>query len=153
MVTSSPKQDQPEQPCDAVPTDAEPESGAGVPVPPGMADQPQPPIHWPPPPPLPKFPSLPPQHIDRVMAQTRQQAARLTRIAMDFVIAVGGMAALGYLADRLLGTRPYLMVLFAAMGVIGGGYRFVRESLAASRQAMPPAPERKHPGPQHPPSP
>lgn len=56
-------------------------------------------------------------------------------IAGNFAFGVAGMVLLGYAAERFIWPRatPYIMVGCAVVGVLGGGYRFVREGIAANR--------------------
>lgn len=56
-------------------------------------------------------------------------------IAMTPVYGMIGMAAIGWGIDALAGTFPVWILIGAGLGLIGGGYRFVKESLAMNRQA------------------
>ncbi len=61
---------------------------------------------------------------------------RLSSIGTNFALAVGGMGLIGYFLDRwLVTTKPWLLLTFLLLGLIGGFYNFVREGLAAGRQA------------------
>lgn len=63
------------------------------------------------------------------------KAAQVGAIGTNFAVAVGGMGLVGYFLDRWLGTRPWLLLTFLLLGLVGGFYNFVRDALAAGRKA------------------
>jgi len=61
--------------------------------------------------------------------------SNLAGAGFEFVGAVVGFTFFGYLWDRFFGTRPWGLLIGALLGLIGGTYNLIRESLAASREA------------------
>ncbi|MBX3382087.1 MAG: AtpZ/AtpI family protein [Phycisphaeraceae bacterium] len=59
-------------------------------------------------------------------------------IAMNFAFAVAGMVLLGWALQTYLWPRsaPWLLLGFGLMGLVSGGYRFVREANAANRTGV-----------------
>ncbi len=49
-----------------------------------------------------------------------RQFARISAIGLEMGLSVAVGLAIGYLLDRYLGTRPWLMVTFLILGVIAG---------------------------------
>ena len=56
---------------------------------------------------------------------------RYSGIGFEFVAAVGVFALLGYWVDRRCDTAPWGLVIGAVLGMVGGGYNLIRESIAA----------------------
>jgi len=56
-------------------------------------------------------------------------------IGFELVGAVAGFTLVGYWADRHYRTYPWGVLIGVALGLIGGMYNLIRESLAASRDA------------------
>jgi F0F1-type ATP synthase assembly protein I len=50
----------------------------------------------------------------------------LTAVAWEFLGSILAGAALGYLADRALGTDPWLLIVLTLLGTCTGFYRMVR---------------------------
>jgi F0F1-type ATP synthase assembly protein I len=69
------------------------------------------------------------------------QLARVWAISLDFVITVAAMALFGWLADRWLGTEPWLLLVGVLLGLAVGFTRFIKDSLAANAKW-----QRKKPG-------
>lgn len=66
------------------------------------------------------------------------ESTRLWSIAgMGTELAGGivGMLLLGFLLDWWLGSSPWLTIGGAVLGLVGGGYNFLRRALQASRDA------------------
>jgi F0F1-type ATP synthase assembly protein I len=57
----------------------------------------------------------------------------LSGIGFEFVGAVAGLTAAGYFWDRHFGSDPWGLLIGAVLGVVGGAYNMIRQSLAASR--------------------
>ena len=55
-------------------------------------------------------------------------------IGFELVGAVAGFTLVGYWVDRHYRTYPWGVLIGLALGLIGGMYNLIRESLAASRQ-------------------
>jgi len=55
-------------------------------------------------------------------------------LGINFVFAVAGLAVLGWLLDRWLGTGPVLALVLALLGLTIGGIRFVRDALALNKR-------------------
>ena len=63
------------------------------------------------------------------------QEARGWAIATNFAFGVAGMVLIGFLLERYVWPKasPWIIVGCAAAGLIGGGYRFLSDALAANR--------------------
>jgi F0F1-type ATP synthase assembly protein I len=61
--------------------------------------------------------------------------SRLSGMGFELVAAVGGFILVGYWWDRHFGTGPWGIVVGAVLGMIGGMYNLIRQSLVASREA------------------
>jgi len=60
---------------------------------------------------------------------------RLAGIGFELVAAVGAFILVGYWWDRHFGTGPKGVLVGAVLGLIGGMYNLVRQSLLATRAA------------------
>jgi len=60
---------------------------------------------------------------------------RLSGIGMEFAGAVVGFTLLGYWIDQKFESRPTGVLIGAALGIIGGGYKLIRTSLQAAKDA------------------
>ena len=60
---------------------------------------------------------------------------RHSGIGLELAGAVAGFALLGYWVDRRFGTQPWGSIGGVVLGLIGGLYNLVRESLQAVREA------------------
>jgi ATP synthase protein I len=60
---------------------------------------------------------------------------RHTGIGLELAGAVAGFALVGYWIDRHFGSKPWGLVIGLVLGLVGGFYNLVRESLAATREA------------------
>jgi F0F1-type ATP synthase assembly protein I len=63
--------------------------------------------------------------------------ARLSGIGIELVAAVAGFTLAGYGWDRHFGTRPWGVLIGALLGLVGGMYNVVRQSLRAVRETDP----------------
>lgn len=68
----------------------------------------------------------------------RPEWIRHSGIGIEFAAAVGGFAALGYWIDRHYDSGPWGLVIGAALGLIGGTYNLIRQSMAAFKPGTPP---------------
>jgi F0F1-type ATP synthase assembly protein I len=59
--------------------------------------------------------------------------SKLSSIGFELVGAVGGFTFAGYLWDRHFGSSPWGILIGAILGLIGGMYNLVRQSLLATR--------------------
>jgi len=57
----------------------------------------------------------------------------LAGIGFELVGAVVGFTFFGYLWDRHFGSRPWGLLIGALLGLIGGTYNLIRQTLAANR--------------------
>ena len=62
-------------------------------------------------------------------------------IGFEFVAAVVGFSLVGLWIDRHYDSRPWGLVVGAALGLIGGTYNLIRGSMAAFRKPDNPADE------------
>ena len=56
---------------------------------------------------------------------------RFYGVGIELAFVVGGFAAVGYWIDRHYESDPWGLVIGAALGLVGGTYNLIRESLAA----------------------
>lgn len=79
------------------------------------------------------------------MDRERPTWLRFSGIGVEFAGVVVGFTLIGLWIDRHYDSGPWGVVIGASLGLIGGMYNLIRESLKASRDAA--ASERhKHPG-------
>ena len=57
-------------------------------------------------------------------------------IGLELAGATAGLALIGYWIDGRFGTKPWGIVAGVVIGLVGGLYNMVRESLAAVREAQ-----------------
>ena len=60
---------------------------------------------------------------------------RYSLIGLELAGAIGGLAFVGYWIDGRFGTTPWGMLGGTVIGLVGGLYNLVRESLNAVREA------------------
>ena len=60
---------------------------------------------------------------------------RHSGVGLELAGALAGFALLGYWIDRRYGTEPWGLVIGVILGLVGGLYNLVRESLQAVREA------------------
>jgi F0F1-type ATP synthase assembly protein I len=60
---------------------------------------------------------------------------RYSGIGIEVAGAIAGFALIGYWLDRRFGTAPWGFLGGLAIGLVGGIYNLVRESLAAVHEA------------------
>ena len=58
----------------------------------------------------------------------------LSGIGFELVAAVAGFALVGYGWDRYFGTAHWGLLIGALLGLVGGMYNLIRQSLLASRE-------------------
>ena len=73
---------------------------------------------------------------------------RFYGVGFELVFVFGAFAAVGYWIDRHYDSGPWGLVIGAVLGLIGGTYNLIRESLAAFKPPAPPDRERDE-GPPH----
>ena len=54
---------------------------------------------------------------------------------MELAGATAGLALVGYWIDRKFGTAPWALLAGVVIGIVGGLYNLVKQSLAAMREA------------------
>jgi F0F1-type ATP synthase assembly protein I len=64
-------------------------------------------------------------------AGDRPSWLRFSGVGIEFVAAIAGFALVGYWVDRHWDTKPWGLVIGAVLGLIGGMYNLIRESLGA----------------------
>lgn len=69
--------------------------------------------------------------------QSRSSLARLSGIGVELVAAIAGFTLAGYWWDRYFGTKPWGVLIGALLGLVGGMYNVIRQSLTAVREAGP----------------
>ena len=60
-------------------------------------------------------------------------ALRYAQAGMMLVAPMLGLGAIGYVADRRLGTRPWLMLTGLILGMVGGFVNFISLALPRGR--------------------
>jgi F0F1-type ATP synthase assembly protein I len=60
---------------------------------------------------------------------------RFSALGVELAAALVGFALVGYWIDRHYGTSPWGLVGALGLGLVGGMYNLIRQSLAASREA------------------
>jgi F0F1-type ATP synthase assembly protein I len=61
---------------------------------------------------------------------------RYSGVGLELAGATAGLALIGYWLDGRFGLRPWGTVIGAIIGLVGGLYNLIRESLAAVREAQ-----------------
>jgi len=59
----------------------------------------------------------------------------LSGIGFEMAAAVAGFTLIGYWWDRHFGSSPWGLLTGAALGLIGGTYNLIRQSLSAFKEA------------------
>lgn len=67
--------------------------------------------------------------------RNRWGGGALWGMGFELAAAVAGFTLVGYWVDRHYQTYPWGILIGLALGLIGGMYNLIRDSLAASRQA------------------
>lgn len=65
---------------------------------------------------------------------SRSSLARLSGIGVELVAAIVGFTFAGYWWDRYFGTQPWGVLIGALLGLIGGMYNVIRQSLTAVKE-------------------
>jgi F0F1-type ATP synthase assembly protein I len=60
---------------------------------------------------------------------------RHSGVGLELAGATAGLALIGYWVDGRFGTRPWGTIVGVVVGLVGGLYNLVRESLEAVREA------------------
>jgi ATP synthase protein I len=60
---------------------------------------------------------------------------RYSGVGLELAGATAGLAFIGYWIDRRFGTQPWGLLGGVVIGLVGGLYNLVRESLQAARDA------------------
>lgn len=72
------------------------------------------------------------------MTENPQQSPswmKLSGIGVELVGAVVGLTLMGYWWDRHFHTGPWGLLIGIALGIVGGTYNLIRQSLLASKEA------------------
>ena len=72
------------------------------------------------------------------MPQDRKAARewiKLSGLGIELVAAIGGFTLAGYLWDRYFGTGPWGLLTGVILGLVGGMYNLIRQSLSATRDS------------------
>lgn len=59
----------------------------------------------------------------------RPEGLEYLGVGFEFAAAVGGLALLGYWVDRHFATEPWGVVVGALVGLIGGTYNLIKETM------------------------
>lgn len=63
------------------------------------------------------------------------QLWRLSGMGSELVITILALALVGHLIDRWLGSRPWGLVIGLTVGLLLGGYNFLKQATSVSRKA------------------
>lgn len=63
-----------------------------------------------------------------------KQLFDVSTIGINLVVATFAGLAIGYILDRLLGTSPYLTIIFLILGIIAGFRELIRVAQKAARE-------------------
>lgn len=88
--------------------------------------------------------TLPPPVETRDQAE-RRRLWRVSGMGMELTGSIVGMALLGWLVDRWQGTSPLWTLVLLGVGMVGGGYNFLRSARAISRAEADKWKARHHP--------
>ena len=80
-------------------------------------------------------------------AGDRPSWLRFSGIGIEFVAAIAGFALVGYWVDRHWDTKPWGLVIGAVLGLLGGMYTLIRESLGAFKPPVDRGPRQPPPKP------
>lgn len=69
---------------------------------------------------------------------------KVSGLGMELAASIGGMVLLGWLIDTWAGTGHRWMLILGLVGLVGGGYNFIRGALRYQKQAAREAAERAH---------
>ena len=61
---------------------------------------------------------------------------RHSGVGLEMAGAVAAFALVGYWVDRHYGSQPWGLVIGLILGIVGGLYNLVKESLGAAREAQ-----------------
>lgn len=64
----------------------------------------------------------------------RPSWVRFSGVGIEFAAAVAGFTLLGYWIDNRYESRPWGVLTGAVLGLVGGMYNLIRESLGAIRE-------------------
>lgn len=59
---------------------------------------------------------------------------RYSGVGIEFAAAVIGLSLAGLWIDRHYGCKPWGLLIGAGLGIVGGTYNLIRESMAAFKQ-------------------
>jgi F0F1-type ATP synthase assembly protein I len=80
----------------------------------------------------------------------RPSWVRYYSLGFEFAAAFAVFTFLGYLVDRHYDCGPVGVLIGAVLGLIGGGYNFIREAMAAFKPPAPPDRDQDEGPPQQP---
>lgn len=72
--------------------------------------------------------------MGRKPRQTHPSWMRHTGVGVEFAAALAVFALLGHWIDGKFQTRPWGLIVGAALGLVGGTYNLIRESMAAFKR-------------------
>jgi F0F1-type ATP synthase assembly protein I len=81
--------------------------------------------------------------MPEVDPKSRSSLARLSSIGIELVAAIVGFTLVGYFWDRHFGTQPWGVLIGALLGLAGGMYNVVRQSLTAVKETGPVTPAKR----------
>ncbi|MCW5766273.1 MAG: AtpZ/AtpI family protein [Phycisphaeraceae bacterium] len=87
------------------------------------------------PPPLPDFPATPsaPTAAPGTRSTAKDPQYQVYALGLEWVVYMAAAGGLGYLIDWWLRCAPWGLSIGLLLGVLGGGYRFVRAAIQMSQ--------------------
>lgn len=74
------------------------------------------------------------QPLGESLGEAYRQLAPYMGLGTELAASVVGMLLIGYFLDKHFGTSPWLLLVGAAAGLIGGFYNFIREIQKLSKR-------------------
>lgn len=78
-------------------------------------------------------PTRPQGYTRQVPTNEANKLWRISGLGVELAAAVCGMALGGYLIDSWLNSSPIALLIGLTLGMVGGGYNFIRRAVALSK--------------------
>lgn len=71
---------------------------------------------------------------DDRQAEERRRMYRMSGMGLEFAAGMIGMTALGVALHKLAGMPQWVVIACAVVGILGGGYNFLRQATRLNRE-------------------